>query len=76
MALVARARPSPDSGTAGMTAARRSFRELAGLAIFEERAAKLLALANALLKGCARLEALDLTAKGGSGPLAPWGGVK
>jgi uncharacterized membrane protein len=49
---------------------------LGGLEISAERAAKLLALANALLKGCARLEALDLTAKGGSGPLAPWGGVK
>jgi hypothetical protein len=54
---------------------RRCVR-LGGLAISDERAAALLPLANALLKGCARLESLDLTAKGGSGPLAPWGGVK
>ena len=49
---------------------------LGGLEISDERATKLLPLANALLKGSARLEALDLTAKGGSGSLAPWGGVK
>jgi hypothetical protein len=49
---------------------------LGGLEISDERAAKLLPLANALLKGCERLEALDLSAKGGCGALSPWGGVK
>jgi len=49
---------------------------LGGLEISDERAAKLLPLVNALLKGCKRLEALDLSAKGGCGALSPWGGLK
>ena len=49
---------------------------LGGLEISDERAAKLLPLAIALLKGCKRLEGLDLTAKGGSGALSPWGGIE
>ena len=48
---------------------------LGGLEISEERAARLLPLAKALLKGCRNLEALELTAKGGAGALEPWGGV-
>ena len=54
----------------------RRYVSLGGLEISDERAVKLLPLANALLKGCARLETLDLSAKGGSGALSPWGGVK
>jgi hypothetical protein len=50
--------------------------KLGGLEISEERAVKLLPLATALLNGCQRLEALDLSAKGGAGALSPWGGVK
>jgi hypothetical protein len=34
-----------------------------------------LPLAKALLKSCEKLEPLDLKAKGGAGPLAPWGGL-
>ena len=47
---------------------------LGGLEISKERAAKLLPLARALLKGCRSLEALDLTATGGAGALAGLGG--
>ncbi len=50
--------------------------KLGGLEISQARAVKLVALATALLKGCQRLEALDLSAKGGCGALGPWGGVK
>jgi hypothetical protein len=38
-----------------------------GLAVSEERAAEILPLALALLKGCERLAALDVEAPGGSG---------
>jgi len=52
---------------------RRCVR-LGGLEISEERAAKLIPLMKALLAGCERLVALDLTAKGGSSALALQGG--
>ena len=49
----------------------RRYVSLGGLEISDERAAKLLPLAKVLLKGCAQLEALDLSARGGSGALPP-----
>jgi hypothetical protein len=54
---------------------RRCVR-LGGLDITPQRAEKLLPLMQALLAGCDRLAALDLSAKGGSGALAPQGGNK
>jgi hypothetical protein len=54
----------------------RRLVSLGGLEIPHERAVKLLALANALLKGCARLKTLEFSAKGGSGALPPWGGIE
>jgi hypothetical protein len=54
----------------------RRCASLGGLEISLERAVKLLPLANALLKGCVRLEVLDLSARGGSGALPPWGGIE
>src|SRR5438105_15816267 len=80
----ARIAPSPPpsvSGTGGKVMAspkemdaeqlRRAVR-LGGLEIPHERAIKLLALANALMKGCARLETLEFSAKGGRGARPPW----
>ena len=49
--------------------------ELGGLKLPADRAETLLPLAQSLLKACEKLEALDLSAKGGAGPLAPWGGL-
>ena len=54
----------------------RRLVSLGGLELSHERAIKLLPLANALLKGCARLEALEFSAKGGRGALPPWGGIE
>jgi hypothetical protein len=54
----------------------RRMAELGGLKLPAERAQTLLPLAKALLASCEKLEPLDLSAKGGAGPLAPWGGLK
>jgi hypothetical protein len=54
----------------------RRCAELGGLTLPADRAEALLPLAKALLKSCEKLEPLDLTAKGGAGALAPWGGLK
>jgi hypothetical protein len=54
----------------------RRAAELGGLKLPAERAEKLLPLAKALLQACEKLEPLDLAAKGGAGPLAPWGGLE
>ncbi len=43
---------------------------LGGLEISGERAEKLLPLAQALLRGCERLEALELSVKGAAGALS------
>jgi len=54
----------------------RRLVSLGGLELSHERAFKLLPLASALLKGCAHLETLEFSAKGGSGALPPWGGIE
>jgi hypothetical protein len=54
----------------------RIFVRLGGLDLPADRAAKLLPVVNALLKGCDKLVGLELCAKGGAGAQAPWGGVK
>ncbi len=54
----------------------RRAAELGGLNLPVDRSEALLPLAKALLKSCEKLEPLDLSAKGGAGPLAPWGGLK
>jgi hypothetical protein len=53
----------------------RRTTELGGLNLPADRAEALLPLAKALLKSCEKLEALDLSAKGGAGALSPWGGL-
>jgi hypothetical protein len=54
----------------------RRCAELGGLKLPAGRAEALLPLAKALLKSCEKLEPLDIKAKGGAGPLAPWGGLE
>ena len=54
----------------------RRAAELGGLRLPADRAEALLPLAKALLQACEKLEPLDIDAKGGAGPLAPWGGLK
>jgi hypothetical protein len=54
----------------------RRMAELGGLSLPEKRAETLLPLAKALLRSCEKLEALDLSARGGAGALSPWGGLE